>query len=506
MSPLVIEDLANAISFSVTSKLKGSNAYQIAINNKELPASTETEEYFISNLLAANQQTRIEASVVVDDTYFFSQKYIYIYTAICNLLEETQEVTPQSVATQLVKIGYARSIENEIGYPVIDFLNTLREAGKYQSADLEQMNELIGVLANFKQRRELVDIGFRIINEASELDDESAEAFVSEIVKAVSATDVSLAKDENCYNGAAMATALSNKIHNLLVGKNYYPTAIKKLDVIIGGWQPTNYVLIAGRPGTGKTAYMLTEAWRAAMSGERVVFFSLEMSAEEMATRLFCIHTGIDNAIFRNANALQAHQAAFADFVQLLNSMSDRFILYDKTGIDGDFIARTVAYENRNKDLDRVYVDYIQLLRHPNKSVIFPETVVAYNSGLMKEIALKEKIVLIAGSQLSREGEKQNFSSSATTRKPQLIDLRQSGALEQDANIVLFTYRAELYNIDIDDDGLPTKGVGLLIVRKNRGGELGEVRCHFDGKTTAWRDLVEGHEISSYSQDNSFDL
>jgi replicative DNA helicase len=487
------EQLSNNLFFKLSNDLQGNNLLQLAMGNGLLPHDLEVEEYFISNLLYCSRQDAIMYLGMVDYTYFLGSKFRFIHEAICVLLSEKIPIKTQSVGIKLKELGYYNTIQNELGYAVEDFLISLYESGKYEKISLEAMEKIIETLFLLMQKRKLCDIGFLLVNESPNLLQDNLEHFKSEVVNSLSKLDALQAQNKEAHDGKKLADAFklfTNDVLSSETGLTGYPTAIIDLTRLLGGWKRTNYIVIGGRPGTGKTALMLTEAWQAAVRGERVVFFSLEMSAQEMAVRLFCIHTKTENEIFKDKQKAGENFAQFEIFLQFLSSIGDKFVLYDRVGISADYISRIVSYENRQGSLDRVYVDYIQLLNHPNKSVINPEQVISYNSTLLKQIAMRENIVVIAGSQLSREGEKQNFSSSGVSRKPQLIDLRGSGSLEQDGNVVLFTYRAELYNITEDEQGRDTEGIGTILVRKNRSGALGEIRCFFDAKTTAWRELV----------------
>lgn len=499
------EQIVSKVIGLIQGKLNGNNLYHLAIQGEELPQDLEIEEYFIGNLLyLQDKHQRIDYFNQVDLDFFFNSKFRFIFDAMIALESRDTSISPQSVCVQLKECGYYNPIKNELGYSVEEYISALREMGRYEKCRPDVMAEIIEKLALLRDKRKICDIGYKLIEDARKLDNDSISSYKEEIVKEISQTASLSGDNKEAFDGVKMADELRKQMQATMLSANGItgkPTAIIELTSITSGWRPNNLVYIGGRPSHGKTAFMLADAWKAALAGEKIVFFSLEMSASEMACRLFCFHTGVGNNVFNDKKQLEIYSKQFSDFLALMEQMKDKFILYETTGISATYISKMTTYENRKGDLSRVYVDYVQLLNPIDKSTIGKEQIVSGNSAMLKQIAMREKVIMIAGAQLSRDREKQNLSTGKGG-KPQLVDLRDSGGLEQDADKVVFVWRPELSGMEEDEFG-STEGIGLLIVRKNRGGRLGEARCHFDGPTTAWRELP--NDTYSMSSNNNFD-
>jgi replicative DNA helicase len=285
-------------------------------------------------------------------------------------------------------------------------------------------------------------------------------------------------------------------------------TGLRDLDRMMGGLQPSDLVIIAGRPGMGKTAlatnvaYNVARAWRGdvrpdgrivSANGGIVGFFSLEMSAEQLATRIIAEQTGIASSTIRRGGI---HEEEFEKIKDVSIEMQNLPFYVDETG--GLSIAQLAARARRLKrqrGLDLLVIDYIQLLqgsqRRASESRVQEVTEITTN---LKALAKELNVPIIALSQLSRQVE------SRDDKRPQLSDLRESGSIEQDADIVMFLYRPEYYKITVDEEGLPTQGMGEVIIAKHRNGSVGSVKLKFIGKYTKFADF----DAPTSSYDNPF--
>jgi replicative DNA helicase len=254
---------------------------------------------------------------------------------------------------------------------------------------------------------------------------------------------------------------------NKLVGID---TGIRALNSLTGGWQPTELIIIAARPGMGKTSFMLTSAKAAAFGMKKKVgIISLEMSNEQLMNKLISIDTGIGVQRIKSIDLgdydVQAIKAA-------KTQLNDNFIFEDKvntlTQIRSKCRQMVVKY-----GVEGIYIDYLQLISNKGKGN--REQEISEISRTLKMTAKELNIPIIALSQLSRSVEQRGGE-----KVPQLSDLRESGAIEQDADIVAFVHRPNYYVMD----NLPIEEDAKVIVAKNRNGSTGAITMHFKPNTT----------------------
>jgi replicative DNA helicase len=244
------------------------------------------------------------------------------------------------------------------------------------------------------------------------------------------------------------------------------PTGFTDLDRLLGGLQPSDLLIVAGRPGTGKTAFMLSAAKNAAQKNKKhVAIFSLEMSNEQLVQRIISQETGIDSQRLRSGKLEGEEWAIFAHAVEVL---SDTMIFLDDTpGLTPLQLRTKCRRLHAEFNLDLVLVDYLQLMSSGVRAENRVQEV-SYISRNLKILARELNVPVLAAAQLSRAVEQR------ADKEPQLSDLRESGSLEQDADIVMFINRPELY----DKDTL-LKNVAQIKVAKHRNGPVGQVEMVF---------------------------
>ena len=256
-------------------------------------------------------------------------------------------------------------------------------------------------------------------------------------------------------------------------------TPIQFLTKLTGGWQRTDLVIIAARPSMGKTAFMLNCARAAANAGHGIGIFSLEMSNEQLVNRLAAQECGVSNSEFRNVNKLS--ELEFAKLVRGMEVVSGLGIQIDDTpGISITAIRRK-ARQMVSKGAKMILVDYLQLIAG-TPGTNRDQEIGSITRGL-KAIAKELDVPVICLSQLSRAVE-----TRGGTKRPQLSDLRESGNIEQDADIVGFLYRPEYHGILEDENGNSLKGKAYLIIAKHRNGALDDVVMNFDAPIASFFD------------------
>jgi len=244
------------------------------------------------------------------------------------------------------------------------------------------------------------------------------------------------------------------------------PTGFIDLDRLLMGLQPSDFIIIAGRPGTGKTAFMLSAAKNAAQIHKKhVAVFSLEMSNEQLVQRLIAQETGIDSQRLRTGKLNEDEWALFTHSIEVL---SDTRIFLDDTPALTPLQLRTKCRRlHLEFQLDLILVDYLQLMSSGSR-VENRVQEVSYISRNLKVLARELNVPVLAAAQLSRAVEQR------ADKEPQLSDLRESGSLEQDADIVMFIHRPELY----DKDTLK-KNIAQIKIAKHRNGPIGTVELVF---------------------------
>ena len=263
-------------------------------------------------------------------------------------------------------------------------------------------------------------------------------------------------------------------------------TGFEKLDKLTSGWQPSDLIIIAARPGMGKTALTLSMARNIAVTKEiPVAFFSLEMSSVQLITRLISAETGL------SSEKLRTGKLADHEWQQLNVKVTDleKAPLYiDDTPSLSIFDLRAKARRlSSQHGIKLIIVDYLQLMTAgTNNKTGNREQEISTISRNLKALAKELDIPVIALSQLSRAVE-----TRGGTKRPMLSDLRESGAIEQDADIFSFIYRPEYYNIDEwdDEERTPSQGQAEFIVAKHRNGGLDNIRLKFVGHLGKFEDL-----------------
>lgn len=362
-----------------------------------------------------------------------------------------------------------------------------------------------GAIIECWKRRRLVDIAERMIEAAAdegiERSADSAVLDVEEAFHELSSVGQpgSLAPLRRAVDSALATAERGLKSGGMITGLG---TGLVDLDEALGGLAATDLVIIAGRPSMGKTALATTIARNVAGAGKSVGFFSLEMSDEQQAQRILAGETGVSANDQRRGN-IGAH--AMASLIDAASRVKDLpLYIDDSPGLSVPQVRARAIRLQRRHGLALLVIDYLQLMVG-GKAENRVQEVSAITKAL-KELAKSLRVPVVALSQLSRAVE------SREDKRPQLSDLRESGTIEQDADVVMFCYRDEYYldksepqRGDFDDEDRYQKkwnawserrhqarGVAELLIRKNRHGPTSTVRLRFDGVRTRFENLARG--------------
>lgn len=467
-----------------------------------LPHNQEAEQGLLGALLIDNRAHDRVADFLRAD-HFFVPAHKRIYEAINTMIERGQTASPVTLKNyfeadeDLAEVGGAEYLVDLAG-SVVSIINVTDYARSIYDLHL---------------RRELITLGEDVVNDSyahsldSGADDiiEGAESRLYELAESGQGkSDFTTLKDS--VMTAIELAEVAFKTDGHVTGCT---TGLMDVDKKLGGLHKSDLLILAGRPSMGKTALATNMAFNAAKryaetggkEGGIVAFFSLEMSADQLATRILADESGISGDAIRKGNIRQEDFRAFAEAAQKLSQVP---LYIDDTPALTIGAVRTRARRlKRTHGLDMLVVDYLQLLRG-NGSRQSNENRVLEISEItrgLKAIAKELEIPVLALSQLSRQVEQRE------DKRPQLSDLRESGSIEQDADVVMFVYREEYYLSRTEPEPGSEKhlkwqesmerahNVGECIVAKQRHGPIGIVKMHFDPNLTRFSDLDPHHHL-----------
>lgn len=256
-------------------------------------------------------------------------------------------------------------------------------------------------------------------------------------------------------------------------------TGLSGLDEKIGGWEPGNIVLVAGRPGMGKSSLLRTFAWSAASSGVGALVISLEDTSGKYKRRILSDVSGVPLSKIHNPKRLSKEDLSKLDRAVRDVAKVDGLLIDDRNWLNSNHIARIVRRHKQDRDIKLVTVDYVQLMREAGVDKSDAQGNVDEAIRGLAVVARQENVVMLVASQLSRKCEERD------DKKPQLSDLRWSGELEQVADTVIFPFNASYYL----DRKIPLKNPETeLIIAKQKSGPVGSVPVYWDGETATYRE------------------
>ncbi|MDA0356877.1 MAG: replicative DNA helicase [Bacteroidetes bacterium] len=407
---------------------------------------------------------------------FYKEAHQHIFAAIIILFEKSDPIDLLTVSGQLKKEGKLEKVGGDF------YLISLTQKVS-SSAHIEFHARII--LQKFIQRS-LIKISSEIIEESY---DESVDVFDLLDNAESKLYDITLGNVKKSTETAQdLVIQAKKKIEEIAnkEGLSGVPSGFERVDKVTSGWQPSDLVIIAARPGMGKTALTLSMARNMAVNNNvPVAFFSLEMSSVQLITRLISSETGLSSEKLRTGR-LEKHE--WEQLNVKVKSLEQAPLFIDDTPALSIFDlrakARRLASQHKIKLL---IVDYLQLMTvGGNNKTGNREQEISTISRNLKSLAKELDIPVIALSQLSRAVETRTGS-----KRPILSDLRESGAIEQDADIVSFIYRPEYYKIDEwdDDERSPTEGQAEFIIAKHRNGGLDNIRLKFNGSLGRFENL-----------------
>jgi replicative DNA helicase len=430
------------------------------------PHSLNAEAALLGAILVQGDRI-LDAAPLVNVGDFFRQAHGHVFAAMRDLGTAGQGVDALTVAELLKQRG---QLEGVGGHAYLFGLTDGLPGGTNVAA-------YAGIVRDHAQKRRLMAAAARILEDSARAE-KDAKALVDDAERLIfGVSEADCARGE-FSDAKALAEACYAELQELAEGGAPVGvlTGFADFDHMTQGLKPGALILIAARPSMGKSAFALNVAWHAAKHAQTVGFYSLEMSKSEIGKRLVSSISGVDS------QDIQRGRFAGADDVkigQALAALSGSRLHVDDTANLSAFDVRGKARRLKAQHgLDLVIVDYLQLMQAgdaENRNIAIAEM-----SRSLKLLARELGIPVVALSQLSRETERRG------DKKPMLSDLRDSGALEQDADLVAFIHRAEVYQQTPDN-----AGIAELIIAKQRNGPTGLVRLRWTKETTRFDNLSE---------------
>jgi len=426
------------------------------------PQAKELEEVVLGAMMVEKSAVNAVIDVLQPES-FYVEAYGEVFRAIQTLFNNSEPIDLLTVTEQLRKDGK------------LDMLGGSHRVASLTSRVASSANVEFHarIIAQKHIQRELIRVSNAIIEKAY---DETSDVF--DLLDEAESKLFEVAEGNIRKSYESMSTVMRQALDDIEAARNNedgvsgVPSGFHDLDKITGGWQRSDMIVLAARPGMGKTAFVLSMARNMAVDHDiPVAVFSLEMSAVQLVQRLISSETEINSDKFRKGN-LEEHE--YQQLHSRCGKLSKAPLFIDDTpGLNIFELRAKCRRLKAQHGIDMVIIDYLQLMSAGSDKGNREQEISSISRSI-KGIAKELDVPIIALSQLSR-----NVETRGGDKRPLLSDLRESGAIEQDADIVAFIYRAEYYGITEHPDGIDTAGLGELILAKHRHGALDTIKMKF---------------------------
>lgn len=455
---------------------------------KNVPHVTHLEETVLGALLTERD---VLADIIdsLTPACFYREAHALIYQAILHLFNHNQAIDPRMVVNQLRKDG---TLERVGGPAYISMLAS-------SVASAAHIEDHAAVIRDYSMRRDMIRLSHQMNREARDVTIETNMLLdrLEQKFFDISETGIQKAPED-------IRTLLADAFKELEAKKEKgtaitgVPSGFTELDRILLGWQKSEFIVLASRPGMGKTAFMLSLLRNAAMDYQApVAFFSLEMNTNILMQRMIAAETAIEGykikkGFFEDYECEQLYHKAMP--------IGEAPIYIDDSADLSLFELKAKCRRLKvQKDIRIVFVDYLQLMVNNSlRAQGNREQEIAAISRGLKCMAKELDITMIVASQLSRAVE-----TRGGDKRPQLSDIRESGAIEQDADVVLFPYRPAYYGITQDEEGNDTRDLAEIIIAKHRNGPTGKIFLRFLSSITKFTDAPPAEDVVIESKINS---
>lgn len=431
------------------------------------PHDLEAEQAIIGSMLT-DRDAVISAIEILKEEDFYREDNKAIYTAILNLYNRAEPIDIITVKSELESMGKFEQVGGlEYLAELPEKVPTTANAMKY----IKIVEEKSTLRRLIKTANEIIELGYSPTEDVEDIM-EGAEKKIFNIMQEKNQKGYAPIKDVLVESFTKLEELYNRKQHITGV-----PSGFTELDYRTAGFHGSELILIAARPAMGKTAFALNIATNAAVKANvPVAVFSLEMSKEQLVNRILCSESMVDS------NKVRTGKLEEDDWTKLagaIGPLSEAEIFIDDTpGINITEIRAKCRKLKLEKNIGMIVIDYLQLIQGSNKRGGSREQEISEISRSLKILAKELDVPVIALSQLSRAAEQR------PDHRPMLSDLRESGAIEQDADIVMFLYRDDYYNQDSEK-----KDIAEIIIAKHRGGSTGTVELLWLGSYTKFVNL-----------------
>jgi replicative DNA helicase len=447
---------------------------------KQAPHNLEAEASLLGAILI-DSDALVKIADSLQPADFYDAKHRHIYEAVTALYEKRSPIDVLTLADQLKANGYLDMVGGASYLTELtNFVPTAAHVEQY--ADIVAQKAMRRRL--IKASQELTTLGFDESKQLRELIEEAETRLFEVSQQHVKQSIVSL---ENILAESFERLDDLHKDKNKLRG---VPSGYKDLDNILAGFQRSDLFVLAARPSMGKTALVLNLAHNVAtMAKQPVLLFSLEMSKEQLVDRMLAMESGVDAWALRTGNLTDSD---FERIGQAMGTLSEAEIYIDDTpGITVSDLRTKARREAHKHPLGLIVVDYLQLMSGGSRFAGSENRVqeISEISRGLKGVARELNVPLIALSQLSRSVE------SRSPQIPQLADLRESGSIEQDADVVAFIYREDYYNPETE-----RKNITDILIKKHRNGPVGNVELYFEREKQRFKSLDTKHAADPFNE------
>lgn len=453
---------------------RNSSNPQQPVTGRVPPQALEAEESVLGSILLDNQAINVCLERIRAED-FYTSAHQTIFEAMATLSDKREPIDIVTLGQQLRAMGQLDAVggAQKLSYLASSVPNSANVP--YYARAIKEMSI----------RRRLIHESSDIINGAFELDGDIEEFLDSTEQRILGVSDFRVSSSFHRVSDIVQdSIRIVEKLYDQKESVTGVPSGLVKLDNMTAGFQASDLVIVAARPSMGKTALVLGWSQFVGIYNRKpVAFFSLEMSKEQLVLRMLCSESRISNSNVRTGHLSERD---FAKIVDGASRISEAEIFIDDTPAITITELRAKARRlHRDHQLGMIVVDYLQLLRSPAYSNS-REQEISDISRSLKALAKELNVPVIALSQLNRSVESRN------DKRPMMSDLRESGAIEQDADLIMFIYRDEVYNKETQD-----KGVAEIIIAKQRTGPTGAVRVAFSGEYTRFDNLEESDFVGS---------
>ncbi len=459
------------------SRLRSKNTQPLPVEPGKLPPQALDLEEAVLGALMLDKNALSDVLEILSPDVFYKEAHKKVYTGILELFSDSEPIDILTVTQKLRSKGEL----DLVGGPYFISQLTNRVAS---SANLEYHARII---SQKYLQRELIRITAGITKKAFE-----DTSDVLELLDEAEQELFNLSEGNIKRNYESMKDLLKKAIDQIQNastnedGLSGVPTGFRDLDRLTGGLQASDLIIIAARPAMGKTAFVLSLARNVAVQFNiPVAIFSLEMSSIQLVNRLISAETSIRGDSLKKGNLTEAE---YQQLHARIGKLSEAPIFIDDTPALGIFELRAkcrrLVFQHK---VQVIIIDYLQLMSGGGDNSGNRTQEISAISRALKIIAKELNVPIIALSQLSRAVE-----TRGGDKRPMLSDLRESGSIEQDADIVSFIYRPEYYGITEDENGQPLQGVGTIIVAKHRNGAVEDVNLRFRPDFVRFENLTEG--------------